>query len=122
MNKNIQKPIEDYLKKNSQKVVDFTMRDKKIKYSSNIKSHREIKTVAGDEEAVRGYLVARLVNELGYKGENIELEKEYDIGRPKVNKPRIDIIVRDDKGNAFLYIETKSPQDYEKDKDEVIEK
>ena len=60
--------------------------------------------------------------ELGYKPENIELERQYDIGRPKVNKPRIDIIVRDDKGNAFLYIELKSPQDYEKNKDEVIEK
>jgi len=122
MNKNIQKPIEEYLKKNSQKVVDFSARDKKIKYNPNIKSHREIKSISGDEEAVRGYLVAKLVNELGYKKENIELEKEYDIGRPKVNKPRIDIIVKDDRGDAFLYIETKSPQDYEKDKDEVIEK
>ncbi len=122
MNKNIQKSIESYLKKNSQKVVDFTVREKKIKYSSDIKSHREIKTVTGDEEPVRGYLVAKLVNELGYKKENIELEKEYDIGRPKVNKPRIDVIVRDSKGDAFLYIDTKSPQDYEKNKDEVIEK
>ncbi|PIP19398.1 MAG: type I restriction endonuclease subunit M, partial [Candidatus Omnitrophica bacterium CG23_combo_of_CG06-09_8_20_14_all_41_10] len=78
MNKNIQKPIEEYLKKNSQKVVDFSARDKKVKYNSNIKSHREIKSISGDEEAVRGYLVAKLVNELGYKKENIELEKEYD--------------------------------------------
>ncbi|MFH1745222.1 MAG: N-6 DNA methylase [bacterium] len=122
MNKNIQKPIEDYLKKTSQKVVDFTARDKKIRYSPDIKSHRAIKIVSGDEEPVRGYLVAKLVNELGYKKENIELEKEYDIGRPKINKPRIDVIVRDDKDNAFLYIDTKSPQDYEKDKDVVIEK
>ncbi|MEI2635743.1 MAG: N-6 DNA methylase [Methylotenera sp.] len=59
---------------------------------------------------------------LGYKLENIEIEKQYDIGRPKVNKPRIDIIVKDDAGNAFLYIELKSPSDFEKDKDEVIEK
>jgi len=122
MSKNIQKSIEEYLKKNSQKVVDFSARAKKIKYNPYIKSHREIKSISGDEEAVRGYLVAKLVNELGYKKENIELEKEYDIGRPKVNKPRIDVIVRDDKGDAFLYIETKSPQDYEKNKDEVIEK
>ena len=41
---------------------------------------------------------------MGYKPEHIEIEKEYDIGRPKVNKPRIDIIVKDNKGNAFLYI------------------
>ncbi|MBT7296479.1 N-6 DNA methylase, partial [Candidatus Woesearchaeota archaeon] len=76
----------------------------------------------GDEEIVRAFILAKLVNELGYKIENIEIEKQYDIGRPKVNKPRIDVIVNDDDGNAFLYIELKSPQDYEKDKDEVIEK
>jgi type I restriction enzyme M protein len=62
------------------------------------------------------------VNELGYLPEHIELEKEYDIGRPKVNKPRIDVIVRDTVGNAFLYIELKSPDEFEKDKDEIIEK
>ena len=122
MNKDIQKPIENYLKKSSQKVVDFVVREKKVKYDKGIKSHREIKTISGDEEAVRSYLVTKLINELGYKKENIELEKEYDIGRPKVNKPRIDVIVRDDKDNVFLYIEAKSPQDYEKNKDEVIEK
>jgi len=122
MNKDIQKPIKNYLKKSSQKVVDFVMQDKKVKYDKSIKSHREIKTISGDEEVVRSYLVTKLINELGYKKENIELEKQYDIGRPKVNKPRIDIIVRDNKNNAFLYIELKSPQDYEKDKDEVIEK
>jgi len=122
MNKDIQKPIENYLKKSSQKVVDFVVREKKVKYDKSIKSHREIKTISGDEEAVRSYLVTKLINELGYKKENIELEKEYDIGRPKINKPRIDVIVRDDKGNAFLYVEAKSPQDYEKNKDEVIEK
>jgi type I restriction enzyme M protein len=122
MNKDIQKSIESYLKKSSQKVVNFVVREKKIKYDKSIKSHREIKTISGDEEAVRSYLITKLINELGYKKENIELEKEYDIGRPKVNKPRIDVIVRDDQGNAFLYIEAKSPQDYEKNKDEVIEK
>lgn len=122
MKENIQKPIEEYLKRTSKEVVEFIGKEKKVKYSKDIKSHRAIKTISGDEEAVRSYLVARLVNELGYKEKNIELEKEYDIGRPKINKPRIDVIVRDDKGDAFLYIETKSPQDYEKDKDEVIEK
>lgn len=59
---------------------------------------------------------------MGYRLENIELEKEYDIGRPKVNKNRIDIIIRDNNGNAFLYIELKSPDEYEKNKDEIIEK
>jgi type I restriction enzyme M protein len=107
----IVKAVEEY---------DFVTR--RIRYSDKIKKHREIKTIAGDEEIVRAYLLARLANDLGYKLENLEIEKEYDIGRPKVNKPRIDIVVRDDKGDAFLYVELKSPQDYEKDKDEVIEK
>ena len=122
MKENIRKPIENYLSKVPKKVVDFVGKEGKIKYDRSIKSSREIKGASGDEEPVRGYLVSKLVNELGYRTENIELEKEYDIGRPKVNKPRIDVIVRDGEGDAFLYIETKSPQDYEKDKDEVIEK
>jgi type I restriction enzyme M protein len=122
MKKNIQKSIEKYIKRSPKKVVDFLGKDGKVKYSRDIKSHREIKTISGNEEAVRSFLVTKLVNELGYKTENIELEKEYDIGRPKINKPRIDTIVRDNKNNAFLYIEIKSPQEYEKNKDEVIEK
>ena len=122
MDKNIQESIINYLDNSQKKVAKFVLREKKAEYGANIKKHRDIKNISGDEELVRGYLITKLVNELGYKEENIELEKEYDIGRPKINKPRIDVIVRDDHGNAFLYIELKSPQDYEKDKDEVIEK
>lgn len=114
--------IKDYLDKQKEKVVlNFDFEKKLVKYTDKIKAPK-INKFSGDEEIVRAYILAKLVNELGYKPENIELEKQYDIGRPKVNKPRIDIIVRDDNGNAFLYIELKSPQDYEKDKDEVIEK
>ncbi|MCJ7484406.1 MAG: N-6 DNA methylase [Thermodesulfovibrionales bacterium] len=122
MDKNIQESIINYLESSPKKVAKFILRDKKAEYGTKIKKYRDIKSISGDEELVRGYLITKLVNELGYIEENIELEKEYDIGRPKVNKPRIDIIVRDDNGDAFLYIELKSPQDYEKDKDEVIEK
>ena len=114
--------IKNYLDKQKIKVVEtYDFENKKVKYSDKITGWK-IDKFRGDEEIVRAYILAKLVNELGYKPENIEFEKQYDIGRPKVNKPRIDIIVRDDKGNAFLYIELKSPQDYEKDKDEVIEK
>ena len=114
--------IKKYLDSQKIKVVEtYDFENKKVKYSEKIKGWK-IDKFRGDEEIVRAYILAKLVNELGYLPENIELEKEYDIGRPKVNKPRIDIIVRDDKGNAFLYIELKSPQDYEKDKDEIIEK
>lgn len=116
------KLIKQYLDKQKIKVVEtYDFENKKVKYSEKIKGWK-IDKFRGDEEIVRAYILARLINELGYKPENIELEKEYDIGRPKVNKPRIDIIVRDDHGDAFLYIELKSPQDYEKDKDEIIEK
>ena len=122
MDNNIRESIIKYLEISPKKVAKFIMREKKVEYGVKIKKHRDIKNISGDEEFVRGYLLTKLVNELGYKEENLELEKEYDIGRPKVNKPRIDVIVRDDNGDAFLYIELKSPQDYEKDKDEVIEK
>lgn len=116
------KSISDYLDKQKVKVVEtYDFDKKKVKYSEKIKGWK-IDKFRGDEEIVRAYILAKLVNELGYKLENIELEKQYDIGRPKVNKPRIDIIVKDDNGDVFLYIELKSPQDYEKDKDEVIEK
>src|SRR3989344_4031258 len=116
------KIIKQYLDKQKIKVVEtYDFENKKVKYSEKIKGWK-IDKFRGDEEIVRAYILARLVNELGYKPENIELEKEYDIGRPKVNKPRIDIIIRNDDGDAFLYIELKSPQDYEKDKDEIIEK
>lgn len=114
--------IKKYLDNQKYKVVEiYDFENKKVKYSEKIKGWR-IDKFKGEEEIVRAYLLARLVNELGYKPEKIEIEKEYDIGRPKVNKPRIDVIVRDDRGNAFLYIELKTPQDYERDKDEVIEK
>lgn len=116
------KAVKHYLDNQKIKVVEvYDFENKKVKYSEKIRGWK-IDKFRGDEEIVRAYIIAKLVNDLGYPPERLELEKQYDIGRPKVNKPRIDIIVRDDKGNAFLYIELKSPQDYEKDKDEVIEK
>lgn len=113
--------IKDYLDKQKIKVVEiYDFDNKKVKYIDKIKGWKISKFKP--EEVVRAFILAKLVNELGYRPENIEIEKEYEIGRPKVNKPRIDIIVRDVSGNAFLYIELKRPEEYEKDKDEVIEK
>ena len=71
---------------------------------------------------MRAIVLTKLVNEYGYPIDRIELEKTYEIGRPKVITPRIDIIVKDIDGNAFLYIELKSPDEFEKDQDEIIEK
>lgn len=115
--------ISKYLEKQAEKVVTKYDFDKQmITYTAAIKQNRDIKIITGEEEIVRAFLLTKLVNELGYRPENIEIEKEYDIGRPKVNKPRIDVVVRDNMGNAFLYIELKSPDEYEKNKEEVIEK
>ena len=114
--------VKAYLDKQKIKVVEkYDFANEKVKYYDKIKGWK-IKKYRGDEEVVRSFILARLINKLGYKPENVEIEKNYDLGRPKVNKPRIDVIVRDKDGNAFLYIELKSPQEYEKDKDEIIEK
>jgi len=115
------KQIEKIITSVKDNVVNIVRDGNGVQYTK-IKQYQKIKSARGTEEYVRAYLISRLVNKLGYKPENIEIEKEYDLGRPKVNKPRIDVIVRDEKGNAFLYIELKSPADYEKDKDEIIEK
>lgn len=119
------KDLINYIKQ-SPIIKEIDIESKKISYQG-INQNRKIEKLSGkeneiSEELVRAYLLTKLVKELGYKPENIEIEKEYDIGRPKVNKPRIDVVVRDKDGKAFLYIELKSPQDYEKHKDEVIEK
>jgi len=96
------KIIEQYLDKQKIKVVEiYDFEKKKVKYSEKIKGWR-IGKFKGEEEVVRAFILAKLVNELGYKPENIEIEKEYDIGRPKTNKPRVDVIVRDSQGSARL--------------------
>lgn len=114
--------IEQYITNCSNRVAKINVSSKEIEYDKDIMQYRKIKSITGDEEIVRAYILSKLVNELGYEKSAIEIEKEYDIGRPKVNKPRIDVIVRDQSGNAFLYMELKSPDEYEKDKDEIIEK
>ena len=98
------------------KVVDIDVTKNTVNYCEKIKQHRIIKSFKGFEEIVRAFLVNRLVNDLDYKPELIEIEKEYNIGRPKVHKARIDVILRDIKNNAFLFIEIKSPDSFESDK------
>jgi len=69
-----------------------------VQYSEKIRLNRALKSLTGDEEIVRAFLIDRLVNELDYKPENIEIEKVYYVkaGHGKLS-PRIDIIVKDDK-------------------------
>lgn len=80
------------------------------------------RTDAKPEELCRAYLLTKLVNELGYEPDKIEIEHEYTAGRPHTITSRIDIIVRDANGDAFLFIEVKNQEEYATiDKDSVIE-
>ena len=60
------------------------------------------------------------MNELDYKPENLEIEKEYSVkaGHGKL-APRIDALVKDEQGNPFFFIEVKAPDKFEKDKSEI---
>ena len=100
---------------NIKAVEKFNIDKKEIKYSSKIKSSRDITSINGDEEIARAFLVTELVNVYGYKPENLELETIYTAGRPHTNTSRIDLVVRDDKKDAFLFVEIKPPDAYEQD-------
>lgn len=115
--------IKNYIRTSVNKAVESIDFDKKeVKYNQNFGGKRTITSLSGDEEIVRAYVLSKLINELGYTPENIKIEVEYTAGRPHTNTSRIDLIVRDKKGDAFLFIELKSPTDYETlDKDLAIE-
>ena len=70
-----------------------------------------------DEELVRAYLVVRLVYQLRYPPNSIELENPYTIGRPSPTRAQIDVKLLD-KRNAknpktFMLIEAKRPDEFE---------
>lgn len=113
--------IKNYIDTQPSKIITkLDLTSNKISYS-DITQGRVIKDITGDEEMVRAYILTRLVNELGYASDKIEIEHEYTAGRPHTNTSRIDIIVRDASGNAFLFIECKSPEAYNsEDKDQII--
>lgn len=92
----------------------------KLAYDKIIQCQKH--TDAKPEELCRAYLLTKLVNELGYEPDRIEIEHEYTAGRPHTITSRIDIIVRDANGDAFLFIEVKNQKEYATiDKDSVIE-
>ena len=113
--------ISDYIKSNPVNVVTaFDPVQGKVSYNG-IRQWRIVNRISGDEEAVRSFLLTKLVNELGYDPSCIEIEREYTAGRPHTITSRIDLIVRDPEGNAFLFMELKSPSDYTAiDQDSVI--
>ena len=105
----------------SEKIVtSLDLTNNKLSYDKIIQG-QIINEITGDEEMSRAFILTKLVNELGYPADRIEIEREYTAGRPHTITSRIDIIVRDSKGDAFLFIEVKSPDEYASiDKDKTI--
>ena len=82
---------------------------------SDITLHEKIGRLT-DEEYVRAYLVVRLVKELRYPANALELEKTYTIGRPSPTKAQIDVKVwdkRKGKPKTFMLVEAKRPDDFD---------
>lgn len=119
---NDKKLIKEYIDKQPIKaVVELNLDKGTIKYNDSIKQFRKITTYK-DEELTRAFLLTKLVNELKYPIDKIEIEHEYTAGRPHTNTSRIDVIVRDNNDDAFLFIEVKNPEEYASiDKDTTIE-
>lgn len=113
------KSVSKFVKDAEDRVVNLNLDTKDIKYSDKIKKRRELVKITGDEEIVRAFLITRLVNQLGYNPQLIEIEKEYPAGRRPAMMPRIDVILRDAKGKAFLFLECKAPGEFEKDKHHI---
>lgn len=118
MNRNL---IRDYIGSMPVKVVaSLDLDQEKLEYDKIVQCQK--RTEAKSEELCRAYLLTRLVNELGYPPERIEIEHVYTAGRPHTNTSRIDLVVRDSGGGAFLFSEIKKPDEYaEMDQDRVIE-
>lgn len=116
------KLIKEYIDMQPIKVVtEFDLDTNKIKYNDDIKQFKKIATYK-DEELTRAILLTKLVNELKYPIEKIEIEHVYTAGRPHTNTSIIDLIVRDENDDAFLFIEVKNPKEYASiDKDITIE-
>ncbi len=74
-----------------------------------------------DEAYIRTYLVLRLIKELDYPCEAIELEKKYSIGHPSKREAHLDILVKTKKGDHFMLLECKIPDNFIKEKDDAIE-
>lgn len=96
----------------------------RISVSDEMTKHRE-ETVLKGEKYVEAYLLVKLIREGGYRPAAIELQREYPVGHPKTDRPRIDIKVNQSlpKGasRTYFFIEAKDPEDYEAERDYSIE-
>ena len=118
MNKDL---VKLYIDEQPTKIVTkLDLENEKLEYDKIVQCQK--RTDAKPEELCRAFLLTRLANELGYAPDRIEIERQYTAGRPHTNTSRIDIIVRDSSGNAFLFIEVKNQEEYATiEKDSVIE-
>lgn len=118
--KNWTEIVEHKLQNQKNNIAKIDLEKITVSYSEKVKQNRVLKALTGDEEVVRAFLIDRLVNELDYKPENLEIEKEYSVkvGHGKL-APRIDVLVKDEKGNPFFFLEVKAPNRFEKDKSEI---
>lgn len=109
-----------FIEKQSVKVVEqFDPSRRIIKYSEKIKGKKN--ETNGDEEITRACLLSKLANQYGYDLDRIEIEHNYTLGAPKTKPKSIDMVVRDNEGDAFLFIELKSPKAFkEGDQDKTI--
>lgn len=114
-NKNIKRldPNEEFVK--------IDVEAKQVKYSEKIIQHRKISELT-PEEIVRAYLVIKLITQLKYSPDCIELEKEHVIGRrKKKTAARIDVLIKrpDNSFETFMIIEVKAPEEYEREYQEI---
>ena len=114
--------VDKYLSSASVKAVDnIDFEKKKISYNTKIVQHDVIEKIRGDEEIVRAIIMTKLVNEYGYKLEKLEIEEKTKAGTPHTVKPRADLLVKDNNGDVFMFIELKAPDKYEPNQDQIIE-
>jgi len=91
-----------------------------VRYSADFILHESISSYTGDEEPVRAYIVCWLCTVGGYLPANIELEKRYSIGRPKVGA-ELDVLVKEADGTSYALIEVKARDEFESQADQAIE-
>lgn len=99
---------------NTSNIAEIDWSKKTVRYNPSIKQHQTISQLT-PEEFVRAYLIYRLINELHYSPARIELEKEYIIKHGRDSKSgRVDVIVKDEMGNPYFFIEVKSIDAFDK--------
>lgn len=94
--------------------------DMLIAYDEAIEGGRDLHVLTGPEEIARAYLVHRLVRELGYPVERLEMERSYVAGRRAKNtRARVDLILAREDGTPFYFVEAKAPEEFEASKHEI---